>query len=167
MVDIDVKKIKISKEKLEKTKQESITEYNKIGSVFCPYLKCEVAFNSKGIEHLKFKEKNKPRSPEEQYLRFKLLPLAGHIIKNSHTIQEYFETKRFEKQKINSRWEGGLVEVFYYGFVAIINNARLKIIIKETRGGNKFFYSIIPFWKNNRKNSTNKKILHAGNMETD
>lgn len=166
MVDIDIKKIKVNEEKLNKIKQSSIQSYNEIGEIFCPYLKCKVAFNSKGIEHLKFKEKNKPRPPQEQYLRFKLLPLAKYIIERSDTLQEYFETRRFEKQKINSRWERRMVEVFYYGFVAIVNGARIKIIVKEVRGGNKFFYSIIPFWKNGKKNCE-KKILHAGNMEMD
>lgn len=167
MVDIDIEKIEISKNKLEEIKSNSISNYNKIGSVKCPHLKCDVFFNSKGIEHLKFKDKNKPRSRQDQYIRFKLLPLAEHIIKNSHTIQEYYETKKFERQKINSRWEQRMMDVCYYGFIAIINNARIKIIVKEINGGNKFFYSIIPFWRNGQKNCVNKKILHAGNLETD
>ena len=101
----------------------------------------------------------------DQYVRLKLLKLAPEIIKRSHTLQEIFYTQKFEKQTINSRWENRLMNVTFYGFVAIINGARIKIIIKEIAGGNKFFWSIIPFWKNKQKNSgentTNKKILHT------
>ena len=100
----------------------------------------------------------------DQYIRLRLLKLAPQIISKSHTLQEFFETKRFEKQKINSRWENRLIQVVYYGFVAIINGARIKVIVKEVEGGSKFFWSIIPFWKNDKKNSQNKKILHAGDM---
>jgi hypothetical protein len=166
-MEIDLEKLKIDSEKLEKLKVDARQKYDAIGNVHCPYLKCEVAFNSKGIEHLIFKEKGKSRSPKEQYLRFKLLPLAEHIIKNSNTLQEYQEKGRFERQKINSRWENRLTTVIYYGFVAIVNGARIKIIVKEIKGGNKYFYSIIPFWKSNKKELGNKKILHAGDMEND
>jgi hypothetical protein len=121
---------------------------------------------------LKFKGKNRARLVIDQYVRLKLLKLAPHIIEKSHTLQEFYETQKFEQQKINSRWENRLIKVTYYGFVAIVNQARIKIIIKQTEGGNKFFWSLIPFWKNNRKNSgnnnlPNKKILHAGDMEGD
>lgn len=158
-------------EKLNKIKEESEKLYKEIASVYCPYFKSEVVFNAKGLEHLKFKDKNKARSAKEQYIRLRLLKLAPEIIKKSHTLQEVFETKRFEQQKINSRWEHRLVNVTYYGFVAIVNKARIKIIVKEIEGGNKFFWSLIPFWRNNQKNSgntlLNKKIFHAGDLESD
>ncbi|KKP91705.1 MAG: hypothetical protein UR94_C0013G0020 [Parcubacteria group bacterium GW2011_GWA2_36_10] len=161
----------ITPEKLNNTKTEAEKFYKEINSVYCPYLKSDVAFNTKGLEHLKFKGKNKARSALDQYVRLKLLKLAPEIIKRSHTLQEIFYTQKFEKQTINSRWENRLMNVTFYGFVAIINGARIKIIIKEIAGGNKFFWSIIPFWKNKQKNSgentTNKKILHTGNMEED
>ena len=164
----------INLEKLEKVKQEAEEFYATIGDVFCPYLKGEVSFNAKGLEHLKFKERGKARVVMDQYVRLKLLPLAPRIIRQSNTLQELFETKRLEQQKINSRWERRLVSVTYYGFVAIINGARIKIIVKDVKGGNKFFWSLIPFWKYNKKGEggrnipyRNKKILHAGDLETD
>lgn len=76
-----------------------------------------------------------------------------------------------EHQNINSRWEYRQVEVEYYGFVAIVNDARLKIIVKQIKGGEKYFWSLIPFWKRGHKYSgetlENKKILHVGNLEED
>ncbi|OGZ46162.1 MAG: hypothetical protein A3C84_04975 [Candidatus Ryanbacteria bacterium RIFCSPHIGHO2_02_FULL_48_12] len=157
----------ISKERFYTVKGEAEDRYKGIGKVYCPYFKEEIAFNAKGLEHIKFKEKDKARLVIDQYIRLRLLKLAPQIISKSHTLQEFFETKRFEKQKINSRWENRLIQVVYYGFVAIINGARIKVIVKEVEGGSKFFWSIIPFWKNDKKNSQNKKILHAGDMEYD
>lgn len=164
--------MEVSVDKFKRTKEEAEESYKKIGEIRCPYFKEKIAFNTKGLEHLKFKDKNKARLMIDQYIRLKLLRLAPYVIENSHTLQEFFETKRLEKQKINSRWENRLIEVKYYGFVAIINGARIKIIVKQITGGNKFFWSLIPFWKNNQKNSgnnnlPNKKILHAGDMESD
>jgi len=161
----------IEQGKFDRSKAESEDAYRKIGEVYCPYLKEKVAFNAKGLEHVKLKERNKARSKIDQYMRLRLLAIAPKIVTSSHTLQEFYETKKLETQKINSRWEDRVRTVRYYGFVAIIKSARIKIIVKEIEGGNKFFWSIIPFWKNHQKNSgnnsINKKILHAGNMEED
>ena len=104
----------------------------------------------------------------DQYKRFRLLKFAPKIVEISHTLQEFFTEKRFEKQNINSRWENRMIQVTYYGFVAIIDDTRVKIIIKQIEGGNKFFWSIIPFWKIKKDSlgSKNKKILHEGHLET-
>lgn len=161
----------IAQEKFDKSKLEAEDAYRAVGDVYCPYLKEKIAFNAKGLEHVKLKKRNKARSKTDQYIRLRLLILAPKIINLSHTLQEFYETKKLETQKINSRWEDRIRVVRYYGFVAIINTARIKIIVKEIDGGNKFFWSIIPFWKNSQKNSgdngINKKILHAGNLEED
>ena len=101
------------------------------------------------------------------YVRLKLLSLAPEIIRASHTLQEFYETSRFERRKINSRWEQRVTQVQYYGFVAVIKRTRVKVIVKEVEGGKKFFWSIIPFWKTKRDEFGQKikKILHEGDME--
>jgi len=157
----------IKQENFDVVKIEAEEFYKNIGEIYCPYLKDKISFNTKGLEHIKFKERGKARVILDQYIRLKLLKLAPKIISASNTLQEYFETKKFEKVNINSRWENRMVEITYYGFIAIINQSRIKIIIKQISGGNKFFWSLIPFWKNDKKNSGNKKILHAGDLEID
>jgi len=154
--------------KFENVKREAEESYKTIGEVYCSYFKEKVAFNVKGLNHIKLKEWNKARSVVEQYIRLRLLRLAPLVIGESHTLQEFYETNRFERQKINSRWEQRLIRVRYYGFVAIIKNTRIKVIIKEIEGGKKFFWSIIPFWKPKRDEFGNKikKILHEGDLET-
>lgn len=162
-MDIDIEKFKKIKEEAEKF-------YKEIGEVYCPYFQETVSFNAKGLDHIKFGEWNKARPIKQQYMRLKLLKLAPQVIKKSHTLQELHETKRFERQKINSRWENRMITVRYYGFVAITDNLRtkIKIILKEVEGGKKFFWSIIPFWKARKDEIDNqyKKILHNGDLET-
>ncbi len=160
--------MEIDQEKFDKVKSEAEELYEKTDKVFCPYLKADVMFNAKGLDHIKFKGWNRTRSMLEQYMRFKLFPLAPDIIKDSHTLQEFYETNRLERQKVNSRWEQRMIKVRYYGFVAVIKNTRVKVIVKEVDGGSNFFWSIIPFWKSRKDEFSNKikKILHEGDLET-
>lgn len=160
--------MEIEFEKFKKVKAEAEEFYKSLGEAYCPYFKESVSFNAKGLDHIKFKAWNSTRLTIEQYMRFRLLRLAPEIIKASHTLQELYETNRFERQKINSRWEQRMVRVRYYGFVAIINRARIKVIVKEVEGGKKFFWSIIPFWKTRRDDEGQKikRILHEGDLET-
>jgi hypothetical protein len=88
-------------------------------------------------------------------------------------MQEYIEQKVFERVHRNSRWEKLLVDVKFYGFVAIINISsgnpiRLKIVVKEVVGGSPIFWSIIPFWKcqKNPLLGEIKKVFHEGDLET-
>ena len=97
-------------------------EYRKIGEVFCPYLQGKVSFNAKGLDHIKFKDWDKARPVQDQYMRLRLLKIAPEILKKSHTLQEFFEKNRLERQKINSRWEMRMIHVKYYGFVSIVNS---------------------------------------------
>ena len=55
------------------------------------------------------------------------------------------------------------MKIKYYEFIAVVGNARMKIILKEEDSGHKYFWSIIPFWKINKV--TGKRILHDGNLE--
>lgn len=159
--------MEIAEEKFNDFKTEAEGSYKTFGEVNCPYLAEKIAFNAIGLEHIKFKARNIARSIQDQYVRFRLLKLAPDIVKKSHTLQEYYQTKRFEPLKIGSKWEQRMVTVTYYDFVAIVSNIRIKIVVKQIEDGKIYFWSIIPFWKNDQKNSPNKKILHAGDLEID
>lgn len=149
----------------ERIKKEAEEFYANLDSVYCPYFEGRVAFNAKGIRHLKFKSDEIARSREEQYPRLKLLHLAPEVLKLSKTVQGIWHTKCFETQKTNSRWEKNLKDVTFYEFMAVLKNVRVKIIIKEVLGGGKYFWSVIPFWGIDKTNS--KRILHSGDPEHD
>lgn len=152
-------------EKFNKIKEKAEDFYKTIGEIYCPYLKEKIKFNAKGLEHIKFKARNKARSRNDQYMRFKLIHLAPEVIKLSHTVQGLNVIRNFELQKINSRWDRILKDVCYYEFVAVINKARVRVIIKQIDSGQNFFWSIIPFWRMNKE--LKKRMLHNGNPEID
>ncbi len=154
-------------QKFEILKEEAEKSYRSIGEVYCPYLKKAVKFNAKGLDHIKLKQWNKARLISDQYLRLKFLKLTPLVIKNSHTVQEFHEKNSLERQSVNSRWERKMVLVKYYGFVAILNNARIKVIVKEISGGLPFFWSVIPFWKtkNDPLVGQVKHVFYEGDLE--
>lgn len=149
---------------LDKLKVKAEKAYKEIGDVFCPYFNEVISFNAKGLKHTKFKTERKSRNRDDQYMRLKNLHLAPTILKQSHTLQEMQERKIFIHSKTNKRNEKILKNVTYYAFIAIISDAnftkRLKVIIKEVEGGNKHFWSIIPFWKSNKELK-----LHSGDLQ--
>lgn len=157
-------------EKFNQEKKKAEETYKKIDRVYCPFLNCKVNFNAKGLDHIKFKDWNKPRLISEQYLRLKFLKFAPLIVEKTCTLQEYNETKIFERRKRNSRWEKVMVPVKYYGFVAIMKyKIKVKVIVKELQGGQPYFWSIIPFWKSKKDPilELTKKVFHDGDLERD
>lgn len=139
--------------------------YSENSEVYCPYFNAKISFNAQGIEHLKFKRPRKARSKQDQYMRLKLIHLAPAILKKSSTLQGIFETKNFERIRSHNRTDNILKIVTYYEFIAVMDKIRAKIIVKQIDNGEKFFWSIIPYWKINK--TTMGKILHSGFPEED
>ena len=151
-------------EDFQRVKNETETFYKTIDDVYCPYFKEKITFNVKGLKHLKFKSDRQARPRKDQYSRLKLIHLAPEVLKQSHSLQGIQKIRRFEAQKINSRWEQVMKDVTYYEFIAVLKNVRVKVIIKEVLGGEKHFWSVIPFWGIDKV--TSKRILHSGNPES-
>ncbi len=151
--------------KFERVREDAERFYKEIGEVWCPYFQETISFNAKGLKHLKFKSDRQARSRRDQYMRLKLLRLAPRIVKKSHTLQGIWQTRGFEMSKTNSRWEHIMREVVFYEFIAVVNNVRTKVIVKEVRGGEKHFWSIIPYWSTDKEN--NKRMLYSGDPEHD
>src|SRR3989344_6349731 len=156
-------KTKIPEELFLKIRQKAEEIYKNTGPTYCPYLKDKVNFNSEGFEHIKFKKWNKPRNHFDQYLRLKLFYLVPEILKKSHTVQGVWNTKEWERQKKHGRWESTMKEVSYYEFISVIGKVRIKSIVKQVSGGQKFFWSVIPFWRMNPV--TKEKKLFDNDLE--
>lgn len=141
----------MKKEFFDLVKEKAEEFYKNIGKVKSPYFSEFINFNSKGLEHIKFKKWNKTRAVLDQYMRLKLIDLAPVVISRSHTLQGQSSTKEIERVKINKSWEKKLLNVSYFEFIAILSSVRIIVIIKQIGGGDKYFWSIIPFWcVNNR-----------------
>lgn len=128
-----------------RTKAEAA--YDAVGSAHCLYFKEKIAFNAKGIRHLKFKSDQQARPRQDQYARLKLLPLAPRVLECSGTVQGIWHTKQFELEKTNSRWQRMLRTVTFFEFVAVLDGVRVRVIVKQVEQGEKYFWSIMPFWK--------------------
>jgi len=142
----------------EKKKVKAETLYATIKTCYCPFLKTSVTLNTKGLEHIKFKEWNKPRTLFDQYQRLKHIAYIPKALSQSHTVQGRWERNDWERQKKHGKWIKSLKEVIYYEFIAVLDNVRIKVIVKEVKGNPPFFGTIIPFWKTNEV--TNSRILH-------
>ncbi|OGH64858.1 MAG: hypothetical protein A2821_00050 [Candidatus Magasanikbacteria bacterium RIFCSPHIGHO2_01_FULL_41_23] len=145
-------------------KEKAETLYKTLEAVDCPYFKSKVFFNSEELQHLKFKSRAKARLQHDQYMRFKLLHFAPVVLKNSGTLQGRCEAKSFERVRVHSRTDTILKDVTYYEFIAVIEDVRLKIIVKEIENGQKFFWSIIPHWG---INNNHVRKLHYGHPAED
>lgn len=149
----------------EQVRNDAEKFYSTVDKIRCPYFGEEIAFNAKGLRHLKFKSDRQARSLKDQYSRLKLIRYAPEVIKLSRTLQGAWSKKCFETQKTNSRWEHVLKDVTFYEFIAVLDNIRIKIIVKEVVGGEKHFWSVIPYWGIDAVNS--RRILHSGDPEYD
>ena len=154
-----------NEEEFEKIRAKAEEFYRTIESVRCPYFKDHVAFNAKGLRHLKFKSDQQARSQKDQYSRLKLLKFAPEVLRASHTVQGIWKTRRFEEIKTNSRWEHMAKDVVFYEFISVIDSVRLKVIVKEIVGGERYFWSVVPFWGIDKENS--RRVLHNGDPDND
>ncbi|MBI2050848.1 MAG: hypothetical protein HYT31_03500 [Parcubacteria group bacterium] len=154
-----------SEEDFENVREQAEALYKTIGKIYCPYFGEDVAFNAKGLRHLKFKSDQQARARADQYPRLKFLRYAPELLRQSRTVQGIWKTRRFEEQKTNSRWKRVVKDVTFFEFTAVLDYVRLKVIVKEMLGGEKFFWSVIPFWGIDKENS--RRVLHSGNPEND
>jgi len=156
-------------EKFNQIKNDAEVFYYGIKAVRCPYFQSDIHFNVKGWEHLIFKEWNKTRLISDQFSRLRHLKLAPEVIQNSKTLQGVWTTQKLERIKKNDgSWQKILKLTTYYEFIAVMEShgskVRVKVIVKQIDGGDRFFLSIIPFWGTDKQG---ERIMHGGNPEID
>lgn len=131
-------------EYFNKKKERAEKLYNSQKSIYNPYFRDKITFNSDGFHHLQFSARRE-RNKKEQRLKFSLLPLAITIIKKSGTIQEYRKTFI----PIGKKGRDGFTKtknVEYWAFIAIIGEHQIKIrvIIRKIGDGKIIFWSVMP-----------------------
>lgn len=157
--------IEFTEEEFKEVKEKGEELYKSFSDVYCPFFKEKIAFNARGFEHLKFLRAEKTRLEKDQYMRFKLIHLAPEIIKLSHTIQGMLRINKFERVRSHNRTDTVLKSVIYYEFIALIKRDRVKVIIKQIENGEKFFWSIIPYW--GMDENTKSRLFYDGTPEED
>lgn len=135
---------------LEKIKQDGKIYYKGLDTIVCPALNEKVVFDYTGLKHIVFKSSRHLRDKNSQYMRFKLLPLAVKLIRLTTTYQEYERTVRKMTVKHNGVDMARNKEVKYWGLIAIIEDRKIKVILRKIGNGHLHFWSIIPSWTTNK-----------------
>lgn len=154
----------INLENFEYIKARGEELYKSFEPVKCPYFNDVVHFNAQGLEHLKYKKRNRDRLQQDQYMRFKLLHLAPQILKLSRTVQGIMPLKTVGRVFCNSRREWVIQQSFFYEFIAVIDDVRARVVVKRIEDGQLMFWSIIPFWRNG---TDNERRLYTSDLSND
>lgn len=123
-------------------------EYKKVGEVECPAFPGErVVFNAKGFSHLMYQGSGKEKSrPEKESLtRVSLIPRAVKLLKIMPLAQE------------ESEYEVEGKRCKYWAFEAVVDDKRIKVVVRQLGNGKKHFWSVIPGWRKARFGARNAK----------
>lgn len=114
--------------------------------VRCPAFPDEkVAFNAKGINHLIYKGNRSRREQSRIQTNIRLLPSAIKVLKVMVYPQE--ETS-YLRVGVNYK---------FWTFEAVVDNRRIKVIVRQVGNGKKHFWSVIPAWRKDRFGILNAK----------
>jgi len=115
--------------------EKKLAWYKTIRRCYCPALKTEVIFNSKGFRHLLYDGQGRPRSTSERNHRLSLLPLVVPVLKKAKNISEYRGPKYYE-----------LLDKFaeYWMFQEAVGEKDIKVtvILRRIGNGSIIFYSV-------------------------
>jgi hypothetical protein len=123
--------------------------YASIVSVYDPYFKSQVIFNSDGFHHLRFSA-GRERKKAEQLLKCMFIKHVPYVVRNAGTLQEHRKTMEVGERRRYSKGERDMVFVEYWGFIAIIpdtNSIRIKVILRRSGHGSIHFWSVMPYQK--------------------
>lgn len=137
-------------EGFEERKQKAKNIYSSVGSVYCPYFKEKITFNSDSFHHLQFSARRE-REKSHQLLKFRLLPLAIEVLRNAGTVQE-LRTLLGPIGKTSSKGEVPLKHIAYFGFVAILKETKVRVVVRKVGAGNYHFWSVMPDTKIQKEN---------------
>lgn len=128
-------------------KKESKELYDSFCKIFSPAIGSHVHFTSNGFNHLVYKNAKKKRDKKTQILRFDLLKKAKYIIEVSTTFQELEEDFEYTRVNRHGKYVSMNLIVRHWAFVAIVDNLRVKVVLRQVGNGKVEFFSVIPGWK--------------------
>ncbi len=79
-------------------------------------------------------------------MKFKLLQKAKDIVDRSSTYQEYDECLISIKREKRGQMVRENCLARYWALVAIMQEFRIKVIVRQCGNGQKHFWSVIPAW---------------------
>ena len=152
----------------ERKKAEARTFYSSFVKVVCPALGNEpVYFTSEGFNHLVYRGPKKERDQRVQIMKFELLGKAKKILEISTTFQEYEESFKYIRIQKYGKSVYNNVIFRMWGFVAMINIFRVKVVVKKVGNGKMEFYSVIPAWITRHYRDIKLIETSKGNLENE
>ena len=110
--------------------------FRKTKSVKCPAFPDErISFNSKGLNHVFYRTHRRPRELRQSAIRIKLLPRAIKMLQAMPIYQDEI-----------SYVIGGR-KLSFWSFEGVVDERRVKVIVRQIGSGKKHFWSVIPSWK--------------------
>ena len=107
--------------------------------ITCPAFGGEmVIFNAKGINHLLYKGNRSERDLSRIQTNIRLLPRAIRVLQLMPFFQE---ESGYEKEGVKFR---------YWAFEAVVDDRRVKVVVRQIGNGRKHFWSVIPAWRKDR-----------------
>jgi hypothetical protein len=131
----------------DEIRNEASNLFSSFGKVACPALKNQyVSFTAEGFNHLVYRIKKQERHKGVQIMRFELLTKAKELLSKTTTVQEYEEY--FKEIQVMSHKKQVKKNVLLrdWGFIGIIGNFRIKVVVRQSGDGEKKFMSVIPAW---------------------
>jgi hypothetical protein len=154
-------------------REEAQKLYATFSKVFCPALGQHVHFTSNGFNHLIYQSAKKERDKKTQILRFDMLKRAKFVLETSTTFQEFEETMESRRVNRHGKYVSVNLVVKSWGFVAVVEKFRIKVVVSQVGNSKAEFVSVIPAWfiKQYRdismiENSTGKGLLNDNDEET-
>lgn len=126
---------------IQKIIENAKSEYKNIGKVFCPYLGQEVWFTMKGFRHL-ISSSGQQRNDSTIKDRLNAIKHIPEIVSKSGTLQEYEN-----------------IDTEYFGFIAIIDSKKYKVILLKDEFERYIFISIITKYKTGIRDENQKPTL--------
>lgn len=152
----------------EEMREVAENYYQSLKPVFCPAINEDISFAmSEGFHHIIHKSKGNQREQKEQMMRFKLLKRGVSLIGMTTTFQEYEETIAPIKIKMNKKKILADRKVKYWGLIAILNDRKIKVILRKIGNGKIHFWSIIPAWTTSYKRDKKYIKMMKGDPTTD
>ncbi|MEK7127885.1 MAG: hypothetical protein AAB838_04155 [Patescibacteria group bacterium] len=120
--------------------------FNDTKEISCPAFTGEaILFNAKGINHLLYKGNRSKRDISRIQTNIRLLPRAIKVLR----LMPFFQEESFyEKDKILFK---------YWAFEAVVEERRVKVVVRQIGNGQKVFWSVIPAWRKDRFGILNAK----------
>jgi len=159
-------------ENYSEIREEAQKLYATFFKVFCPALGQYIHFTSNGFNHLIYQSAKKERDKKAQILRFDMLKRAKFVLETSTTFQEFEENIEYRRVNRHGKYTSINLVVRSWGFVAVVEKFRIKVVVTQVGNSKIEFFSVIPAWfiKQYRnikmiENSTGKGLLNDNDEE--